>query len=489
MFFRRKRKPEPDTAAVAPIPPLTKSGFFSTEIDARPFFRDEIVAFVKQRNFAPPPVQRDAKGVAMDSADVSPKFTPDLRVGVPDAQLLWYGSQGFIGYQACAIIAQHWLVDKACAMPGRDAVRHGFEITANDGQEIAPDVFAKLRKLNKRYRLKQHLQDYIKLGKVFGVRVALFVVDGIDYAAPFNPDGVKPGSYRGIKQIDPYWITPFLDQKAMSNPAAMGFYEPEFWMINGQKYHKSHLCIFRNGVLPDILKPTYLYGGIPVPQKLAERVYAAERTANEAPLLAQTKRTNIIKTDIAKALANQAKFEQRLRLWEYYRDNRGIKVADTGDEYQQFDTSLADLDDVIMTQYQLVAACADVPATKLLGTSPKGFNATGNFESASYHESLESIQENDLTPLVDGHHIRVIASEMQQQIGVEIEWNPVDSPTAIELADINLKKAQTGNALTASGAIDGEDERNRLMADKSSGYNGLADRVIEQDDGEAAAII
>ncbi|XAO36929.1 minor head protein [Pseudomonas phage WP1] len=25
----------------------------------------------------------------------------------------WYNSQGFIGYQACAIISQHWLVDKA----------------------------------------------------------------------------------------------------------------------------------------------------------------------------------------------------------------------------------------------------------------------------------------------------------------------------------------------------------------------------------------
>ena len=30
-----------------------------------------------------------------------------------------------------------------------------------------------------------------------------------------------------------------------------------------------------------------------------------------------------------------------------------------------------------MTQYQLAASVANVPATKLLGTQPKGFNATG----------------------------------------------------------------------------------------------------------------
>ena len=60
-----------------------------------------------------------------------------------------------------------------------------------------------------------------------------------------------------------------------------------------------------------------------------------------------------------------------------------------------------------MSQYQLVAAAANVPATKLLGTTPKGFNATGEYEEASYHEELESIQANDLSRLLARHHLCV----------------------------------------------------------------------------------
>lgn len=49
----------------------------------------------------------------------------------------WFGSQGFVSYQIAAIIGQHWLVDKACTMPGEDAIRKGFEITINDGNKMS----------------------------------------------------------------------------------------------------------------------------------------------------------------------------------------------------------------------------------------------------------------------------------------------------------------------------------------------------------------
>jgi hypothetical protein len=39
----------------------------------------------------------------------------------------------------------------------------------------------------------------------------LFLVDDINYELPFNPDGVKPGKYKGMTQVDPYWLAPVLD--------------------------------------------------------------------------------------------------------------------------------------------------------------------------------------------------------------------------------------------------------------------------------------
>lgn len=400
---------------------------------------------------------------------------------IPSSLLLWYANQTFIGWQLCAMLAQNWLIAKACKMPAEDATRKGYEITVNDGYDVPPDVLDRMRRLDVEYRLDYNLIQLIQFGRVFGIRIALFKVESDDpdyYFKPFNPDGVKPGSYKGISQIDPYWITPQLDPAAAGDPSSIHFYEPTWWNIAGRLVHRTHLIIYRTIEVADVLKPIYIYGGIPIPQLIAERVYAAERTANEAPMLALTKRSDVIHVDLSQALANEASFTQRIHKWSQLRDNFGIKALDIDEKMEQFDTSLSDLDAVIMTQYQLVAAIANVPATKLLGTSPKGFNATGEFEEASYHEMLESLQRHALTPLIERHHLLLIRSEIAPEFNLTpfettVTWKPLDAMTAEEQAELNRKKAETGRILMEVGAIDGEDERQRVVNDPDSGYTGL----------------
>lgn len=438
------------------------------------------------------------KDVGMDSiASVKDAMTYNMG-GMSEGQLSWFGSQGFIGYQACAMIAQHWLVSKTCTVPARDAIRKGWEITINDGTEVAPEIIDKMRELDKKYQLNRNLVEFVKFGRIFGIRIAMFKIESTDpdyYTKPYNPDGITKGSYKGISQIDPYWMAPELDQQSASDPSAISFYEPTYWTISGQRIHKSHLIIMRADDVPDILKPTYLYGGISIPQKIYERVYSAERTANEAPLLTLTKRLNVLKTDMEQAMADQQKFEDRLNTTVYYRDNHGMFAIDKEQEdITAIDTALSDLDAVIMTQYQLVASVANVPVTKLLGTTPKGFNSTGEYEEASYREELESIQTFDLAPLIDRHHEILIRSEIAPMFNIEpfhceAVFNPLDSMTEAEQADVNLKQAQTDQALQATGAIDGHDIRKRIINDPMSGYNGLLDDeedMPEDDDGEEA---
>lgn len=425
----------------------------------------------------------NAQGSAMDSTLQQAKIVNSTRGFMPLLQFEYYAGQGFIGWQACAILAQNWLIDKACAMPGKDAVRHGYEITVNDGTDLDPKIFDAIRRFDKKMKIKKQCIEFNKFKNVFGIRHALFLVDGVDYEAPFNPDGVRPGSYRGIAQIDPYWISPELDENAAANPASPDFYEPTWWRVNGRRIHKSHFVIARGSEVPDILKPSYIYGGLPVPQKIYERVYASERTANEAPMLAMTKRLTVLSTDTSQAMADMAKFSEKMETWSQIMNNFGIKIiGKDAEEINQFDTTLSDLDAVIMTQYQLVAAAGCVPATKLLGTTPKGFNATGEYEEASYHEELESIQENDLSPLIERHHLLMMRSfimpkYLTKPVNLDLNWLPVDSPTAKEVSETNKVKADTDASLANSGAIDGFDIRQRLINDRDSGYNGIADMV------------
>jgi phage-related protein (TIGR01555 family) len=408
----------------------------------------------------------------------------------PDALFSWFGQQGFLGHQLAPILAQHWFIDKACTMPARDAIRHGFTVSVPDVAASRQDkTVAAIHKANKRLRLMPNLLEYVRMGRVFGVRVAIFQVENPDpdyYELPFNPDSVTPGSYRGIVQVDPYWCTPLLDMSAASSPDDPHFYDPTYWIVNGRKYHRSHLAIFRNSEVADILKPAYLYGGISVPQIIMERVYAAERTANEAPQLALSKRLTVYKTDLAKLVASKDGGARVFNMMTWFRDNWGQRVVNTDEEMTQLETSLTDLDDIIMGQYVLACAAARVPVTKMMGTAPKGLNATGEYDEASYHEDLESIQSNDLDPFLEGHFIRLSRSEFK---GVEIttDWNPLDSPTAKEYAEIDEIRARGDKYLAEAGAIDGEDIRQRLRNDRTGVYTDLTPGAPEEPPVTASA--
>jgi hypothetical protein len=443
----------------------------------------------KQPIFDPKVNVRMANAAMDDSSNGFPEFKMYDAGGntVSDAVVFWYASQGFIGAQMCGIIAQNWLVNKACAMPADDAIRKGYNIVSVDGEELDPEAVKIMKSVDRSMRLEWNMREFIRKGRIFGVRVAMFKVQSTDpdyYEKPFNIDGVTAGSYKGIVQVDPYWCAPMLDGPSASEPDTLHFYEPTWWIINGKKIHRSHLIIFRHAEPVDVLKPQYIYGGVPLTQQIMERVYAAERTSNEAPQLAMSKRTTVWLTDMEAVMANTQDAVSRLQQWAQYRDNYGVKLGDKeGDEFQQFDTSLADFDALIMTQYQLVAAIAGVPATKLIGTSPKGFGASGEYEEASYHELLESIQAHDLTPLAERHHQLVIKAFVEPQLKVKmstettLNWLPLDTPTAQELAATNLAKAQVGQILLNAGAVSSEEERQRVATDKTSGYNeiGLED--------------
>ena len=482
-LFKKTKPPEVEK----PKPKEDARPYMSTHINPYDSFQTAIDERMKQltkKGFEPFHSSQNIQGAAMDN-QLNTKSQNQGGNAIPQQQVFWYASQSFIGFQLCAMLSQQWLIKKCCLMPAKDAVRNGYEITVNDGTDVAPEVLDAIRKKDVEYRLNYNLIQLVDRGRVFGIRVALFHVESDDpeyYYKPFNPDGVMPGSYKGISQIDPYWVTPQLDTEAAGAPGSIHFYEPTWWNIAGKEVHRSHLIIFRTEEVPDIIKPTYIYAGVSIPQKIYERVYAAERTANEAPLLALTKRTDVVKADLSQALANEPGFTARIQNWVFNRDNYGIKIIGEDEEMQQFDTSLADLDAVIMTQYQLVAAAANIPAVKLLGTAPKGFNATGEYEEANYHEELEAIQTHDLTPLIERHHLLLIRSEIAPKFGIEpfttsVAWKPLDAMTGKELAELNRLKAETGRILSESGAIDGYDERERIISDPESGYTGL---VVEE---------
>ena len=147
------------------------------------------------------------------------------------------------------------------------------------------------------------------------------------------------------------------------------------------------------------------------------------------------------------------------------------------DVYTQHETSLGDFDAVTMTEYQLVAGVAEMPATKLIGTTPKGFNATGDYEMGVYRETLATIQEHHCTPFLQRHYLLAVKS-LGLDGKVDIVWNPLDEPTEGEQATTNLQKAQTRQIYQDLGAVDVAMTAKVVKDDQSLGYE-----FEEEEDG------
>lgn len=386
-------------------------------------------------------------GTASDSA--MGKLLLGSQQGVPDAIGDWFAAQGAVPARQAAWMSKHWLIDKAVSMPARDAVRQGWELDS-EKQELIDT----LQKQDKKRGIEFTLQDFVSSARRTGGAIALFhtcpsVEDETEYyEAPFNIDAVT--EYNGISIIDSSEANGEVLGENISNPASLRYMQPEFYRIGNKRYHHSHVIDCIPYPVADYLKATYGYFGQSVAERVYSRVYAAERTADEAPLLAMTKRLRALGVDL-ESVINDGGLDTliaNVQGLQEMADNLGVFVYDTanGGGLTQIDTALGDLDVTIMTQYQLFAAIVGVPATKLLGTSPKGFNATGESEAEDYRQSLESIQTIHMQPLLEKHYA-IECQLLGDADGVTVTWMPLDSPTAAEYAEIDSKNGQTVAAL------------------------------------------
>lgn len=427
--------------------------------------------------------------VAMDEACGSEVYDTiqtvyEMQTQGQEVIFTYYARQGFIGFNNCALLAQDWLIRKAIVAPCEDAAAVNYDVTLKD-EKITEDDQQQITDMQtisddkQKFDIKTIMNRFAQNKRKYGQSICIPLIEGVDYSVPFNIDAVKKGSYKGMTVIEPIWIAPVLDTEAMTNPMSSRFYQPTwFRMTNGQLIHHSW-CIFNTyGEPSDILKPTYYFGGIPLPQLLYEQVYAAHKTAKEAPMLAQSKRLNYVEGSPNALLFNpDAKKQFDFIAW--IRNNFGFLLIKPDQKIGQLDTTLTDFDSVVMLNYQIVAAISGVIATRLLETSPKGWQSSGSYEGKQYINLQRGIQIHDFLPILDMHYRLLAKSKYGVDKRYVIDFEEIDTPTAKEAAEIREINARTDSTYINAGVVSSQEVRNVLREDETSGYNTLEEEVNE----------
>jgi len=416
-------------------------------------------------------------------------YNPMANDRIPEKIMRYYEDHYFIGWSACAALSQHEFISRACSIPGEDAIAVGYSLSFNSNHDSGKDIDdtqSMVKESNSVYDINEVCRKLDFNKKVFGCGLAVpsFEGDNVDMENPMNLDAsMKNVKYLGWKVIDPYWVTPVFDDRSISDPSYKDYFVPTWWRLtNGKRIHKSWCIFVVNTIVPDIFKPTYYYGGIPLTQMIYERVYAADKVANEAPQLALTKRLLVVDANIQKMVANPSAALKIMNALSFGRDNWGVFFKNPGTNVSQIDTVLSEFNQMIMTQYQLVASIAQIPATKLLKTVPTGFKSTGDYEWKDYAQTINAIQTNEFKPLLEKHYNILWKIKSGKNEGLTISFHPVDAPSLMEMARINEKNSKILQGSVKAGILTPNEARKAINADSTSPMKSI--RLEDNADGE-----
>lgn len=160
----------------------------------------------------------------------------------------------------------------------------------------------------------------------------------------------------------------------------------------------------------------------------------------------------------------------------------------SGETWEQKQIKWEGLPDIQRTMFQLVSGAADIPATRLIGMSPSGMNATGDSDTRNYYDRLASDQSSDIAPtLAPLDDYLIMSATGTRDPAIFYEWNPLWQLTPTEKAERDKKVAETAQIYANMGAVPDDalavSIQNRLIEDGV--FPGL-EAALEEAEKEAA---
>ncbi|MDR3049438.1 MAG: DUF1073 domain-containing protein [Elusimicrobiota bacterium] len=299
----------------------------------------------------------------------------------------------------------------------------------------------------------------------------LFVeVEGDD---EFNTKKIKPWKLVGLRPIEPINITPCSFNAV--DPLKADFYNPTHFYVLGRKIHRSRFLYFADMLPPQILKPCYMFFGIPLAQLAFDFVQDFYSNKDAVSRIVKKFSLLVLKMDTQNLLNMDEKgVEKRIATMAKYRDNDSVFVVSKDEEdTEQINTPLSGLKEIWYANLEMLPIAFKLPATKLLQISPSGFNSTGEFEKESFYDSVHTKQEalfgEPIKRLID----IICFSEGINPQNLSFEWASLKDMSDKEKAEIGKQKADTDHLYYQDGVITNADIAKRLSADKDSGYGGI----------------
>jgi uncharacterized protein len=405
-----------------------------------------------------------------------------------------------------------WVAKKIVTIPAWDMTREWRHWEAD------PDQIELLEEAEKKLFVQQKLQQAMIKARLYGGAV---IIIGVDAGAPedeLDPEMVTQDSLKFLHVVSRHNIRagPIIKDisskyfgepeyyEARQEPASQSFQQtietvtPQYTQRQVKLHPSRVVRLIGLDTADQMLMDVW---GDSVLQPVNDAVKMCGLVTGSLATLVAELKVDVIKIPELKSIMSTAAGERKM-IARFMAANSAKSVINTimidgNEEWERIQANLTGVPETMMAYMQIAAGAADIPATRFLGMSPAGLNATGESDIRNYYDRLAAEQTTILTPTLNVLDEVLIRSALgDRPPEVWYDWNSLWQLNATEKAAIALQKAQAYqidvNAAQLPPVALANARANQLMEDgvypgleKALEDAALEGDTIESQNGEA----
>jgi phage-related protein (TIGR01555 family) len=303
----------------------------------------------------------------------------------------------------------------------------------------------------------------------------ILMITGQDLTKPLNLNAIKKGGLQRCIVFDRF------DMQAMTlntwNVLANNYLQPEFFTITGgaQQIHWSHFARFNGARLPRRqMVQTQGWGDSELRKCLDDIMDIVASKDGIAELMQEANIDVIKRQGLSEEIATDqdSAIMKRYAIFSLMKSTINMALLDGDETLERQTLNLSGVAPIIETFMTWISGAADIPVTRLFGTSAKGLNATGDGDLNNYYNSIRSKQLTQLDPAMRRLDEVLVRSALGYwPDDYNYQWNPLSQPNHVEAATASKILADRDSIYLERGVVQVSQIQRNLQANETYQYN------------------
>ena len=392
-----------------------------------------------------------------------------------------------------SLYRDNWVVQNVVGIIPDDMTKKWFAPAG----AVGPEHLKELDRVQRVTALRERVNEGLRWGRLYGGAAGLIMIRGQEgmLGQPLELESIYPGTFQGLYILDRWQgVVPGMELVFEGGEPVPAYYSITDARGNTvAKVHHSRLVRFTGRDLPFLERVAELYWGESEVEALYNDVVKHDNVA--ANMAALTFRANVDTMEVQNLdqLFSVTSGEQQRRFWNVMqaqsvmKSNFGMQLVNRGDQIKNTQYTFTGLQEVYDSMCLDLSGASRIPVTKLFGRSPAGMNATGESDLRNYYDYVDTLREAKLRPILE-KLLPVLAMSAWGAVpdGLDITFPPLWTPTAAEVAEIALKKAQDIRDTFQAGLFRADTAQRELkkLADETGMFDSISEEEIAANTGK-----